>query len=611
MSPSLIAALIATPIAFAAGNLYASNLASLPGEPITNLATAAVTLPGFVAKGGGFTGEPAGICVGVLLVCAAWIAWSYRLMAKGTRNGEEHGSARWATRAEMRAFGDAKAPDNNIILAKNARLALDRGRFDLKTDRNHNVVVVGGSGSGKTRYYVKPNLMQLNSSYFVTDPKGTLIGEMGHLFAEAGYEIRSFNTIDFAESNRYNPLRYVRSEADVLTFVECLIKNTTGDKDHAGDPFWENAERLLYTALVSYLLAHCPEEDRNLPGLLVLLGLAEAKEEDESYTSPLDILFAELETGKKLVKTGEAAEEDFESRAFSSGAGGFSWVRTGEPVPPEDDFSLSNYKAFKTAAGKTLKSIIISCNVRLKPLSIKEVSKLLERDEMGLDELGEEGKRTVVFASMPDTNSTFDFLFAILMWQTLDVLCNVALRRHAGHLPTHVHFILDEFANIGHVPDFERTIAVVRSRNISCSIILQSLAQLKSRYKDDAQTIQDCCDTTLFLGGKSGETNKEISEAVGKQTISTITFNDSRGSNSSRTRNYNRQERDLIQPSEVGRLPRDEAIVLITGAFPFKDKKYPLERHPRYRHIDPGRPGARHAERFGFASYRTRQKEEA
>ena len=611
MSPSLIAALMTTPIAFAAGNLYASNLASLPGEPITNLATAAVTLPGFVAKGGGFTGEPAGICVGVLLVCAVWIAWSYRLMAKGTRNGEEHGSARWATRAEMRAFGDAKAPDNNIILAKNARLALDRGRFDLKTDRNHNVVVVGGSGSGKTRYYVKPNLMQLNSSYFVTDPKGTLIGEMGHLFAEAGYEIRSFNTIDFAESNRYNPLRYVRSEADVLTFVECLIKNTAGDKDHAGDPFWENAERLLYTALVSYLLAHCPEEDRNLPGLLVLLGLAEAKEEDESYMSPLDILFAELETGKKLVKTGEAAEEDFESRAFSSGAGGFTWVRTGEPMPPEDDFSLSNYKAFKTAAGKTLKSIIISCNVRLKPLSIKEVSKLLERDEMGLDELGEEGKRTVVFASMPDTNSTFDFLFAILMWQTLDVLCNVALRRHAGHLPTHVHFILDEFANIGHVPDFERTIAVVRSRNISCSIILQSLAQLKSRYKDDAQTIQDCCDTTLFLGGKSGETNKEISEAVGKQTVSTITFNDSRGSNSSRTRNYNRQERDLIQPSEVGRLPRDEAIVLITGAFPFKDKKYPLERHPRYRHIDPGRPGARHAERFGFASYRIRQKEEA
>ncbi len=611
MSPSLIAALMATPIAFAAGNLYASNLASLPGEPITNLATAAVTLPGFVAKGGGFTGEPAGICAGVLLVCAVWIAWSYRLMAKGTRNGEEHGSARWATRAEMRAFGDAKAPDNNIILTKGARLALDRGRFDLKTDRNHNVVVVGGSGSGKTRYYVKPNLMQLNSSYFVTDPKGTLIGEMGHLFAEAGYEIRSFNTIDFAESNRYNPLRYVRSEADVLTFVECLIKNTTGDKDHAGDPFWENAERLLYTALVSYLLAHCPEEDRNLPGLLVLLGLAEAKEEDESYMSPLDILFAELETGKKLVKTGKAAEEDFESRAFSSGAGGFTWVRTGEPVPPEDDFSLSNYKAFKTAAGKTLKSIIISCNVRLKPLSIKEVSKLLERDEMGLDELGEEGKRTVVFASMPDTNSTFDFLFAILMWQTLDVLCNVALKRHAGHLPTHVHFILDEFANIGHVPDFERTIAVVRSRNISCSIILQSLAQLKSRYKDDAQTIQDCCDTTLFLGGKSGETNKEISEAAGKQTISTITFNDSRGSNSSRTRNHNRQERDLIQPSEVGRLPRDEAIVLITGAFPFKDKKYPLERHPRYRHIDPGRPGARHGERFGFASYRIRQKEEA
>lgn len=509
----------------------------------------------------------------------------------------------------MRAFGDPKNADNNVILTSEARLALDRGRFDIKTDRNLNVMVVGGSGSGKTRYYVKPNLMQLNSSFFVTDPKGTLIGEMGHMFAEAGYEIRAFNTIDFSASNHYNPLRYVRSEADVLTFVECLIKNTTGDKDHAGDPFWENAERLLYTSLVSYLLRHCPEDDRNLPGLLVLLGLAEAKEEDESYMSPLDVLFAELETGMRFVRTSEPAEADFESRAFSNGGGGFSWVKTGEPTPPEADFSLSNYKAFKTAAGKTLKSIIISCNVRLKPLSIKEVSGILDRDEMELDELGEPGRRTVVFASMPDTNSTFDFLFAILMWQTLDVLCNTALRRHAGRLPTHVHFILDEFANIGQVPDFERTIAVVRSRNISCSIILQSLAQLKSRYKDDAQTIQDCCDTTLFLGGKSGETNKEVSEAVGKQTISTVTFNDSRGSNSSRTRNYGRQERDLIQASEVGRLPRDEAIVLIAGTFPFKDKKYPLERHPRYKQVDPGHAGAMHAERFDFASYSNRSKE--
>ena len=608
MSPSLITALMATPIAFAAGNLYASNLTSLPGEPIANLATAAVTLPGFVAKGGGFTGEPAGICVGVLLVCAVWIAWSYRLTAKGTRNGEEHGSARWATRAEMRAFGDAKAPDNNIILTKNARIALDRGRFDLKTDRNHNVVVVGGSGSGKTRYYVKPNLMQLNSSYFVTDPKGTLIGETGHLFAEAGYEIRSFNTIDFAESNRYNPLRYVRSEADVLTFVECLIKNTTGDKDHAGDPFWENAERLLYTALVSYLLAHCPEEDRNLPGLLVLPGLAEAKEEDESYMSPLDILFAELETGKKLVKTGEAAEGDFESRAFSSGAGGFTWVRTGEPVPPEDDFSLSNYKAFKTAAGKTLKSIIISCNVRLKPLSIKEVSKLLERDEMGLDELGEEGKRTVVFASMPDTNSTFDFLFAILMWQTLDVLCNVALRRHAGHLPTHVHFILDEFANIGHVPDFERTIAVVRSRNISCSIILQSLAQLKSRYKDDAQTIQDCCDTTLFLGSTLYGTNEEISKMLGNQTIVSFTLNDTEGANKSTTVNRSIFERPLMLPDEVGRLSRRKALLLIAGAYPFKDDKYDASQHPRWDEVEPGHKGAKHSAPFDFGAYAERTR---
>ena len=575
--------------------------------------TAAVTLPGFVAKGGGFTGEPAGICVGVLLVCAVWIAWSYRLTAKGTRNGEEHGSARWATRAEMRAFGDAKAPDNNIILTKNARIALDRGRFDLKTDRNHNVVVVGGSGSGKTRYYVKPNLMQLNSSYFVTDPKGTLIGETGHLFAGGGIRdpLLQHHRLRRIEPLQPASLREERGRASSPS-SNASSRTPRATRTMPETRSGRTRERLLYTALVSYLLAHCPEEDRNLPGLLVLLGLAEAKEEDESYMSPLDVLFAELEHGDEVRQDRRACRGGpREQGVLERGRRVLLAEDLVEPTLPEDDFSLSNYKAFKTAAGKTLKSIIISCNVRLKPLSIKEVSKLLERDEMGLDELGEEGKRTVVFASMPDTNSTFDFLFAILMWQTLDVLCNVALRRHAGHLPTHVHFILDEFANIGHVPDFERTIAVVRSRNISCSIILQSLAQLKSRYKDDAQTIQDCCDTTLFLGGKSGETNKEISEAVGKQTVSTITFNDSRGSNSSRTRNYNRQERDLIQPSEVGRLPRDEAIVLITGAFPFKDKKYPLERHPRYRHIDPGRPGARHAERFGFASYRIRQKEEA
>lgn len=604
MSTVLIAAAIATPIAFLLGDLYVSNLLSMKGEAINNLTSAVFSLPAYITGGGGLSMEPMAICVGFCLVCAIWIAYAHYLMNAGEhRAGEEHGSSRWATKQETTAFSDPRDPDNNIILTRKCRLAMAKKRFDIKTDRNKNVLVIGGSGSGKTRFFVKPNLMQLNASYFVTDPKGTLIGDMGHLFVEAGYRIRTFDTIDFSRSNHYNPLRYIHSEADILTFVECLIKNTTGDKGQAADPFWENAERLLYTALVAYLIYHCPEEDRNIPGLLTLLGLAEAHEEDERYKSPLDMLFDELETGQRLVPGGTSSAFDAESRDFQNGRDGFSWVSIGPATTPESDFALSNYKAFKTAAGKTLKSIIISCNVRLKPLSIKEVKELLSYDEMQLDCLGDESVRTVVFASMSDTNSTFDFIFAMLMWQTMDVLCNTALLRYGGSLPTPVHFILDEFANIGTVPDFERTIAVVRSRNISCSIILQSLSQLKAAYDDSAQTITDCCDTMLFLGGKSSETNREISEAIGKQTLATLSVNDSRGSNSSTTRNYAKGERDLMQASEVGRLPRDEAIVMISGTFPMRDKKYVLEEHPRYASINPSHSGSKYDDPFDFKQY--------
>lgn len=611
MSSGLIIAAIATPIAFLLGDLYVSNLLTMEGEAINNLSAAVFTLPGFIVGGGVPSFEPMAVCVGFCLVCAIWIAYARYLMSAGEhRAGEEHGSSRWATKREAAAFSDAQSPDNNIILTRKCRLALSKSRFDIKTDRNKNVLVIGGSGSGKTRFFVKPNLMQLNASYFVTDPKGTLIGDMGHLFVEAGYKIRTFDTIDFSRSNHYNPLRYIKSEADILTFVECLIKNTTGDKGQAADPFWENAERLLYTSLVAYLIYHCPEEDRNIPGLLTLLGLAEAHEEDERYKSPLDMLFDELETGQRLVPDGEASAFDAESRDFQNGRAGFSWVTIGPATTPEADFALSNYKAFKTAAGKTLKSIIISCNVRLKPMSIKEVKELLSFDEMDLDRLGDESARTVVFASMSDTNSTFDFIFAMLMWQTMDVLCNTALMRFGGSLPTPVHFILDEFANIGTVPDFERTIAVVRSRNISCSIILQSLSQLKAAYDDSAQTITDCCDTMLFLGGKSSETNREISEAIGKQTLSTLSVNDSRGSNSSTTRNYAKGERDLMQASEVGRLPRDEAIVMISGTFPMRDKKFVLEEHPRYASVDPAHSGSKYDTPFDFKEYAKDDSEE-
>ena len=610
MSGAFIAAAVATPIAFLLGDLYVSNLVSMEGEPISNLTSAVLSLPGYIAGGGGLTLEPMAICVGFCLVCAIWVAYARYLMNEGEhRAGEEHGSSRWASKREAKAFSDTSDPDNNIILTRDCSLALSKSRFDIKTDRNKNVLVIGGSGSGKTRYYVKPNLMQLNASYFVTDPKGTLISDMGHLFVEAGYKIKTFDTIDFARSNHYNPIAYIKSEADILTFVECLIKNTTGDKGQAQDPFWENAERLLYTSLVAYLIYHCPESDRNIPGLLMLLGLAEAHEDDERYKSPLDLLFDELETGRRLIPQASGAEFDSESRDFANGRGSYSWMEIGTATSPESDFALSNYKAFKTAAGKTLKSIIISCNVRLKPMSIKEVKELLAYDEMELDRLGDEDARTVIFASMSDTNSTFDFIFAMLMWQTMDVLCNTALFKYGGSLPTPVHFILDEFANIGTVPDFERTIAVVRSRNVSCSIILQSLSQLKAAYDDSAQTITDCCDTLLFLGGKSSETNREISEAIGKQTLSTLSVNDSRGSNSSTSRNYAKGERDLLQASEVGRLPRDEAIVMISGAFPMRDRKYVLEEHPRYASVDPSHKGAKYDHPFDFREYKTSEVE--
>ena len=334
---------------------------------------------------------------------------------------------------------------------------------------------------------------------------------------------------------------------------------------------------------------HCPEADRNVPGLLTLLGLAEAREEDEGFKSPLDIVFEELERGARFTQVGARNAFDAESRGFDDAAGAWRWVGVANPVSAEEDFALSNYKAFKTAAGKTLKSIIISCNVRLKPLSVKEVSALLSRDEMSLGSMGDAGQKTCVFASMSDTNPTFNFLFTLLMWQTVDVLCNTALERHGGSLPTHVHFVFDEFANIGELPNFEQTISTVRSRNISCSVIVQSFAQLGKRYREGAEVIQDNCATTLFLGGKAVKTNKEISEAIGKETVSAMTVNDSRGQGSSTTRNRQIIERDLMQASEVGRLPRNEAIVLIAGANPIRDKKYRLEGHPRYGMLAKGR----------------------
>lgn len=544
---------------------------------------------------------------------AVLLIWLQLIMYAGNyRYGEEAGSAKWGTLKEGLVFKDETDPSNNLLFTKNYGLALKKQKFDLEHDRNLNVMVIGGSGSGKTRNYVKPNLMQLNSSYFLTDPKGTSLPECGYLFRDNGYRIKVFNTIEFAKSMHYNPLKYVHTDADILSFVNCLISNTNGDKPSGGDPFWENSERLLYTALIALLRDWFPKEDYSLVGLLELLSMAEAKENDENFKSPLDLIFDEIETGMVYERnenyrgpstsTSYAAAESDRMAISENTTDEFIWKpssmeRNGDGVSPADhggltsdqDYALANYKMFKVAAGKTLKSIIISCNVRMQPMRIEQVSELLRYDEMDLDEMGDPGQRTAVFAIMSDTDKSFSFLHAIMMWQSIDILCRRALEKYNGKLPTMVNFIFDEFANIGTIPDIEQTIAVTRSRNIGISIILQSVAQLESRYDKKSKTIIDCCDTTLFLGGKSNSTNKEISEMIGKQTINQKTFGETRGQSGSSSKNIQIQGRDLIDAAEIGKMSRREAILLIAGTNPLKDQKYPIEKHPNYIYLDPGR----------------------
>ena len=610
----VVAAATLSAAAFLLADAYAACLLSLPGNPVANLTEAIYQLPSFLLGHGPLSLDVAALATGLVAACAVWCAWAYSLThGHAQRQGEEHGSAQWGTMREGRRFMDLKNPDNNVILTERYGMAMSRPDHDRRYERNRNVLVVGGSGSGKTRGFFEPNVMQMSANYLVTDPKGESLPRLGHMLEGAGYAVLSFNTVDFSKSLHYNPLAYVQDEADILEFVACLIDNTSGDKEHAGDPFWENAERLLYVALIGYLMGHCPPADRSLSGLVTLLSLAKAKEADEDYRSPLDLLFEEVETGMRFAAgAAEGAPFDPSRRvSYDPGAGGRRWMRVAEPVPVDSDFCLLHYKMFKDAAGKTLKSILVSCNTRMEPFAIPQVRELVSYDEMELDLLGDAGERRAVFAVMSDTSSLYSFLFAIMMWQTMNILCKRALSLYGGTLPTPVMLLMDEFANIGRLPDVEKMVAVVRSRNISMAFGLQSLSQLKSAYKDDAATIIDCCDTTLFLGGKSTDTVKEIAESVGKETVSTITWNESRGASASSTRNWNAIERDLIQPAEVAKLPRDEAIVLIAGADPLRDRKYDVCRHPRWHEVYPGHPGAAHAQPFDFKEYAERGRAES
>lgn len=614
-------------VGFYLGNRYGEALASYPGSFIEHWGDAFSSMWPLVL------GDPfridmsnTSILVGLGVFLVVWLVWlRYVAFIGNYRSGEESGSARWGTLKEGEAFKDETNEDNNLIFTENYGLALHRPEYNEELDRNLNVLVIGGSGSGKTVKYVIPNLCQLNTNVFLTDPKGTLLPKAGFLFTDNGYDVKSFNTIQFEKSMHYNPLKYVHTDTEVLSFVNCLIMNTTGDGT-PGDPFWKDAETILYIALITLLRDWFPPEDYSLSGLLTLLSMAEARENDETYKSPLDLLFLQIEEGKHYVESkggpttapAPSARAGF-SRGFVTGTRGGAWswepskfrrnsdgVRPADcgGLSPEEDVALRSYKQFRVAAGKTLKSIIISCNSRLKRIDSPTIRELLSYDEMEIDTLGDPGRKVAVFGIFSDTDHTFDFLFAILMWQTINLLCQKALTDYDGELPTPVHFILDEFANIGTIPDFERVIAVTRSRNIGISVILQSISQLQSQYDKKAQTIIDCCDTTLFLGGKSTDTNKEIAETIGKQTIHQMTYNESTGQSSSASKNLQIQGRDLIDASEIGKMSRRKAILLIGGTDPLMDNKYNPNKHRRYCYIVDKRNRKRlHKKPFDFKRY--------
>jgi type IV secretion system protein VirD4 len=505
---------------------------------------------------------PAPLIAGLAAAALCWVVYLYSLAGGGNfRRGQEHGSAAWGRGRDIAPLVD-KDSDWNIILSATERITL-RKPAKFAADRNKNVLVVGGSGSGKTFSVIKPNLMQLHSSYVVTDPKGVLLPETGYLFAENGYEIRCFNTVNFRKSLHYNPLAYIRQEKDILKVVNVLIENTSGDKQ-GGDKFWQDCERLLYTALIAYLWQESPIEQRSIPGMIDLLELCGVKEDDENYQSPADFLFAELEQTKP------------------------------------DCLAVKQYKKFRLAAGKTMKSILISCAARLAPFDVAELREITSRDELQLDELGD--RKTAFFLIMSDTDSTYSFLPAMIFYQMFNLLCDKADDHYGGKLPVHVRCLFDEFANCGKIPDFHHLISTIRSREISATIILQSFAQLNSIYKDDAETITDCCDTTVFLGGKSVKTTENISKMIGKTTIDHRSANETRGEHGSFSLNNQIIGRDLIDAAEVSRLERRQCLVLIQGLPPFKSNKFDTAKHRRYSFLADSGQRARFDSAAAFAA---------
>ena len=484
--------------------------------------------------------------------------------AKKYRKGEEYGSARWGTEKDIAPFMDPDF-DKNILLTETERLMLNGRPSNPEYARNKNVLVIGGSGSGKTRFFVKPNLMQMHSSYVITDPKGTILPECGKMLSigipkkdakgnivkrddgsvvTEPYKIKIFNTINFDKSMHYNPFAYIKNEEDILNFVNTLMVNTKGEGSQSGEDFWQKAEQLLYVALISYIFTEAPEEEQNFAMLLDMIDASETREEDETFKNAVDLLFEDLEKDKP------------------------------------DSFALKQYKKYKLAAGKTAKSILISCAARLAPFDIPKVREITSYDDLGLDRIGEE--RTALFVIISDTNATFNFLVSIMYSQLFDILCVKADDQYHGRLPIHVRFLLDEFANIGQIPQFEKKIATIRSREISAAIIVQAKSQLKAIYKDNAETIVGNCDSTLFLGGSEKTTLKDLEEALGKETIDLYTTNNNKGTSESYGVNYNKTGKTLMSQDELFVMSRKKCIMQLSGVRPFFSNKFDITKHKRY-----------------------------
>ena len=495
--------------------------------------------------------HPFDLCVGVVgAVAVRLIVYSKGKNAKKYRKGEEYGSARWGTAKDIAPYIDPKF-ENNILLTQTERLTMTGRPKDPKTARNKNVLVIGGSGSGKTRFYVKPNLMQCfptsdyPTSFVVTDPKGTLVLETGQMLQRAGYRVKILNTINFSKSMKYNPFVYIHSEKDVLKLVNTIISNTKGEGEKSAEDFWVKSERLFYTALIGYIWYEAPAEEMNFTTLLEMINASEAREDDPDFQSPVDLMFERLE------------QKD------------------------PDHFAVRQYKKFLLSAGKTAKSILISCGARLSPFDIQEIRDATMYDELELDKLGD--RKTALFLIMSDTDSTFNFLISMIYSQLFNLLCDKADDVYGGKLPVHVRCLIDECANIGQIPQLEKLVATIRSREISACLVLQTRSQLKAIYKDNADTIVGNMDSQIFLGGSEPTTLKDLAEALGKETIDSYNNSDTRGNSPSYGTNYQKLGHELMSRDELAVLDGGKCILQLRGVRPFLSDKYDLTQHPNYK----------------------------